>query len=67
MINNAGLIDKGIMCLVKELGVFEAEQFVFALKSEGFDYTEWRKDNLCTGMSVEEISAAADAYCKKMI
>ena len=30
-----------------------------------FDYTEWRKTNLCAGMTLDEISNAADAYCKE--
>jgi len=33
--------------------------------SQPFDYTEWRKKNLCAGMSVEEISNAAVEYGKK--
>ena len=32
---------------------------------EPFDYTEWRKDNLFKGMSFEEISQAAEKYCKE--
>jgi len=50
--NNAVLLDKGIKCLVDGLGI-----------SQPFDYTEWRKENLCVDMSVEEISEAADKYC----
>ncbi|GHT34729.1 hypothetical protein AGMMS49574_22710 [Bacteroidia bacterium] len=65
MTNNTVLLDKGIRCLIKELGLLEAEQFIYLLLSQLFDYTEWRKDNLFTGMSVEEISAAADKYCKE--
>ena len=29
---------------------------------ESFDYTEWRKDNLFQGMTVEQISDAAMEY-----
>jgi len=35
------------------------------LQNEPFDYTEWRKDNLFKGMTVAEISQAADSYCKE--
>ena len=65
MTNNAALLDKGIRCLTEGLGMFETEQFIYVLLSQPFDYTEWRKTNLCAGMSVNEISDAADAYCKK--
>lgn len=63
--NSAALLDKGMKCLTKELGLLEAEQFVFALLSQPFDYTEWRKNNLFEGMSVAELSAAADKYCRE--
>jgi len=65
MTNNTVLLDKGIRCLTNELGLVEAEQFVYLLLSEQFNYTEWRKNNLFTDMSVKEISQAADKYCKE--
>ena len=65
MTNSAVLLDKGIRCLTNGLGLVEAEQFVYLLLSAPFNYTEWRKDNLFTGMSVEEISQAANKYCKE--
>lgn len=63
--NSAALLDKGMKCLTNELGMLEAEQFVFTLLSQPFDYTEWRRNNLCANMSVAEISAAADRYCRE--
>ena len=65
MTNSAVLLDKGMRCLTSELGLVQAEQFVYLLLSEPFNYTEWRKDNLFAGMSVAEISQAADKYCKE--
>ena len=65
MTNSAVLLDKGMRCLSNELGLVEAEQFVYLLLSEPFNYTEWRKDNLFKGMSVAEISRAADKYCRE--
>ena len=64
MINNAVLLDKGIRCLNEQLGMLEAEQFIYVLKSQPFDYTEWRKTNLCAGMTLDEISNTADAYSR---
>ena len=65
MINSTVLLDRGIRCLNNELGILEAERFVALLLREPFDYTEWRKDNLFVGMSIDEIIDEADKYCKK--
>ena len=65
MTNSAVLLDKGMRCLNNELGLVQAEQFVYLLLSEPFNYTEWRRDNLFTGMSVAEISQSAEKYCKE--
>ena len=40
---------------------------VQTLLKEPFDYTEWRKDNLFVGMSIDEIIDEADKYCKDNI
>jgi hypothetical protein len=65
MTNSAVLLDRGMRCLTNELGLVESEQFVYLLLSEPFNYTEWRKDNLFSGMSVKEISRAAEKYCRE--
>jgi hypothetical protein len=65
MTNNAVLLDRGLKCLNEGLGMFDAEQFIYVLKSQPFDYTEWRKTNLCPDMTLDEISNAADAYCRE--
>jgi len=65
MTNNAVLLDKGIKCLTDGLGLLEAEQFIYVLLSQPFDYTEWRKSHLFPGMTVDEISDAADVFCKE--
>ena len=53
------LMKTGMKVLIEQLGNIEAERFVSILLREPFDYTEWRKDNLCVGMTVEEISKEA--------
>jgi hypothetical protein len=53
------LMKTGMKVLIEQLGNIEAERFVSVLLREPFDYTEWRKDNLCIGMTVEEISTEA--------
>jgi len=64
MTNSAVLLDRGIRCLNNELGIVDAERFVALILRESFDYTEWRKNNLFVGMSIDEIIDGADQYCK---
>ena len=37
------ILIKGMQCLVENLGIVEAEQFVSAVKREKFDYTKWQR------------------------
>jgi hypothetical protein len=53
------LLKTGMKILIEQLGNIEAEKFVSILLREPFDYTEWRKNNICVGMTVEEISKEA--------
>ena len=53
------LIKTGMKLLIDQLGSINAEKFVSLLLREPFNYTEWRKNNLCVGMAVEEISKEA--------
>ena len=55
----AVLMKTGMQALIEQLGNLEAERFVSVLLREPFDYTKWRKNNLCVGMTVEEISKKA--------
>ncbi|MDR1153532.1 MAG: hypothetical protein LBL04_02380 [Bacteroidales bacterium] len=59
------LLDRGMRCLNNELGILNAERFVALLLREPFDYTEWRRNNLFAGMSLDEIIDEADRYCKE--
>jgi hypothetical protein len=65
MTNSTALLDRGMRCLNKELGILDAERFVALLLREPFDYTEWRREHLFVGMSLDEIIDEADKYCKK--
>jgi len=58
------LMKTGMKVLIEQLGNIEAERFVSILLREPFDYTEWRKNNLCIGMTVEDISKEAMAIYK---
>jgi hypothetical protein len=41
--------------LKEKLGVLEAETFIAVVRENHFDYTEWRRDNLWKGMSLNEV------------
>lgn len=58
MITNAttdAIMSAGMKCLIDKLGTVEAEVFVSMIRQASFDYTEWRRDNLWQGMSIDEI------------
>jgi hypothetical protein len=57
--SDKALMKKGMQVLIDNLGDVEAEKFVSILLREPFDYTQWREDNLCIGMAIEEISSEA--------
>jgi hypothetical protein len=59
MMTDTVLLKTGMKVLIQQLGNIEAEKFVSILLREPFDYTEWRKNNVCVGMTVEEISKEA--------
>jgi hypothetical protein len=56
--NDTALFDAGMKVLIDNLGLVEAERFVYLMNKEPFDYTKWHS-TLYEGMSVREISAAA--------
>ena len=42
MINNtAEILNKGMECLRAQLGIVEAETFIYVVNREQFDYTKW--------------------------
>jgi len=59
MMTDSVLMKTGMQVLIEELGNVHAEKFISLVLREPFDYTEWRRDNLFVGMTVEEISKNA--------
>ena len=55
-IQDAALLSAGMKTLRDTFGTVRAEIFITLIKQNGFDYTEWRRDNLWADMSAEEIS-----------
>ena len=52
------LLNTGMKVLIDNLGLVEAERFVYLMNKEPFDYTKWHS-TLYEGMSVREISSMA--------
>jgi hypothetical protein len=57
--NDTVLMKTGMQVLIEKLGNIDAEKFISLILREPFDYTEWRKENLFVGMTIEEISSEA--------
>lgn len=62
--STAEVLQRGMKCLVDNLGVVEAEIFISTLNREKFDYTQWQRDYF-DGISAEEFGNAAAEYEKK--
>jgi hypothetical protein len=50
---------RGFSVLAETLGDVDAERFMVLVNREPFDYTEWRKDNLFVGETVDSIVGQA--------
>ena len=55
---------EGMECLVKSLGVLEAEVFISSLLRERFDYTEWQRDYFAH-WTLEDFLCKAQEYEEK--
>jgi len=63
MASNIDIMDKGMKCLLEQLGVVETEQFISSIIREKFDYTTWQRQRF-DDMSLDEINEAAIDYEK---
>ena len=61
-IQNSAIMSAGMRALREALGVVETEIFIVNIKNKGFDYTEWRRDNLWEDMTLEELFANAAEF-----
>jgi hypothetical protein len=64
MTAEAVLRREGMEALIDRLGSIDAERFITSILREPFDYTVWQS-TLFDDLSVEELSARAQAYCDK--
>ena len=37
-------MNKGMKCLMEQMGIIEAERFISVIIREKFDYTKWQRD-----------------------
>ena len=49
------LKNKCFTILAEQVGSVEMERFIMLLNRDTFDYTEWRKDNLVQGETVDSL------------
>ncbi len=56
-------MNKGMRCLVEQLGVVEAEKFISIIIREKFDYTKWQRD-FFDKMSKEQIRNDSVVYAE---
>jgi hypothetical protein len=61
-IKTSAIMSAGMSLLREGLGEIDTEIFIMTVKRDRFDYTEWRRDNLFPGMSIEEIIDHAAEY-----
>ena len=59
------LMTRGMECLVKNMGIVEAESFIAAILRERFDYTKWHKEYFTQDESVEKFLQNATFYAQK--
>lgn len=59
--STAEIMNKGMKCLMEQLGVVEAERFVATVIRERFDYTRWQREYF-DEKSPAQISAEAEAF-----
>ena len=52
---------RGFAVLAKTFGDVNAERFITLLSRDPFDYTEWRKDHLFVGETVDSLMDEAES------
>lgn len=58
------ILNRGMKCLIEQMGIVEAEHFVSTIIREKFDYTKWQRQYFDAKTS-EEISIEAAHFEKE--
>ena len=61
--NTAEVMNRGMNCLVDNLGLVEAEYFISVIIREKFDYTKWQRDYF-DKMPADQLHRNAVAYAE---
>jgi hypothetical protein len=64
MRSSAVIRKEGMECLIKSLGVVEAEVFISSLLRDSFNYTEWQRDYF-SGIQLDDFLHNAQGYDQK--
>ena len=63
--NNIELMNDGMQCLIQEMGVVKAEEFISLILREKFDNTKWQRayfDKMAPGEFGKEAAAYARTH-----
>lgn len=55
------VLNNGMQCLIENMGIIGAEQFISAIIREKFDYTKWQR-NYFDSIPAEELHRSAVKY-----
>lgn len=64
LVNTVELMNKGMKCLLDNLGMVEAERFIATVIREKFDYTKWQQTYF-DKLTVEELNEDIAIYSAK--
>lgn len=64
MMSTIDIMDKGMNCLLQNLGTIDTERFIAVLIREKIDYTKWRRSYF-GNTSVAELNDEAVAYAQE--
>ncbi len=59
--NTIDTLSRGMEILTRNMGIVEAENFIFLIKTENFDYTKWQRDYF-DNKTKEEIDSEMNKY-----
>jgi len=59
--NNIALVSRCMDILCSQVGIVDAERFIYIMRSEAFDYTKWQRDHY-DNISPNELDAAVDKF-----
>ena len=62
--DNVALVSRCMDVLCNQVGIVEAERFIYLMRSEAFDYTVWQRERY-DAMTPEQIEKALDRYSKE--